>query len=49
MVAQIGAVLKERRDAMATPNLFVRHTGWVILKRPLQEAVMNNLTERWAT
>ena len=44
MVAQIGAVLKERRDATAASNLFIRHSGWAILPRPVQETVLSNLT-----
>lgn len=51
MVEKLAEILQERRFAMArasTPGrAFVVKNNWVILARPLQEMVMNNLFEHW--
>ena len=50
MVEKLAEILQERRLAMArasTSGEVMRKNNWVILARPLQEMVMNNLFEHW--
>ena len=52
MVEKLAEILRERRLAVArasTPGEVVRKNNWVILARPLQEVVMDNIFKHWGT